>query len=58
MKKSWYDYEKIITREQLLIFGWFCSIPIIGWIALSLIMILKNKLPDTKHRWKRKVKIK
>jgi len=40
MEKYW-NYEKTITRKQLMKFGWVCSIPIVGWLALLYACIRK-----------------
>lgn len=40
--KKWWACRKTITRKELIIYGWLCSIPIIGWLNLIVTMLKKK----------------
>lgn len=43
-KKSWWDHKITYTRKEVIVLCWLCSIPIVGWAALTIVMLVRDKI--------------
>lgn len=39
--KDYWKYEKVISRGELIKLCWMCSVPIVGWLTLIFIWLIK-----------------